>query len=341
MRSLFQSQGGAASVLVRDTDYDTPSRSEGETRRALGSFRSVLPAPEIRELLERGQIEDCSVLYLYEEREIFAAWTAEVLDLRAAAERVDDHVITHVVKRMANSLHGKIGQRSGQWELTGERDPARPWGEWLHLPACRCPAAAAVECGDRNARHDRDCPAAVPEQRRSLGGHVQRRVPTGESPSSFPLIPAYLCAYARLWMDRLLAIVGPGHTYYVYCDSLHVDEVGYRSLVDAGEVCLHQPGKMRVVAVHDWAHYYAPGRWEGTDERHCAGLSRTHWIAEDGELRQHHFASPAEIIGTRRVDGRPLPGVPVTEQTYRLAESVGDRLVGVDGWTYPRVLSME
>lgn len=318
LRQLVREYATIGNVRVCGSDYEFPVRMGEHTIRCVGSAWTCLPGPEIQHLLRADCITGVWGLSLYERRRLFSSYRTAVERLRVVAQQEGDAVGEATAKVIANSLYGKFAQRGERWEPIYQRVSWPVWGEW-------------TRSGTEPGR---------PITTRSVGGWLYELTRETEGEQSFPAISAYVTSYARLQMDRLVRCAGLGHVYYVCSDALHVDEEGYHALVDAGHVCLGVGGKLKVAGVYDWCRYYAVGRIETSEGRKCAGLSEQYWVNDDGELAHWQHVSAEELITSRLYNGEPLPGELVRAVVYSLRESAGGRIVGKDGWTYPRVLEM-
>lgn len=316
LRALLRDYGAVAWVKLRDADCEYPVRTAHGTIRATGTYWTVLPGPELRHAIESGFVAECALAFLYDERKIFRLWSKWVCSERASCKASSNSLVESVVKTLANSLHGKFGQRSPAWiDVEGERSE-QSWGVGFHVPKGGGPAV----------------------MRRYISGKIQESQSPTEHVSSYPAIPAWVNSYARLEMRRLRNIAGISETYYCYTDSLHVSRQGFNNLVDAGEVLLGEPGKLKVDAVYDWCHYYAPGRYETSAGRNCAGLSRDYWIDDDGDCAHWRYTNAAEQVSSFLRNGEPISGVSVRKEKYSLNESACGRIVGKDNWTYAPIL---
>lgn len=319
VRQILETRECVATVELNAEDYDYPLRPKIASERALGRFWTVLPGPELRHALDANCVEAVGILAVYQRARPFVAYVDELAAIRQWHWDRGEDAFAFLTKAMLNALYGKLGQRSGRWQRREKVKPRYRFGEWLQ---------GVMD-------------SSVVHRYRATGPYVEQWGERGEGASSFPVIPAYVTSYARLKLAELQAVAGLGNVFYTYSDALHVNETGYRNLVDAGQVLAGQWGKLKVEHVYDWCRYYAAARYETPERRRVAGLNRQHRFDDDGQLWHLHFASWAETATTNLVGGLPLPGVLVTWEKYQLEESPGYRQLGPDGWTYPQWLPKE
>jgi hypothetical protein len=205
-------------------------------------------------------------------------------------------------RRWASSLAGKFAQRGRHWEDTGRRDEGERWYQRTY--------------------HDADG-KAVPI--RCLAGRLQKQVDHGETRESMPALAAYVYAEGRrrLWGAQLIA--GRDHVHYSCVDSLFVDLsaiVAWLMLVTFSE---GEPGRLRLVEVHDWMDIFGLNHWRTPSRRVAAGVPRSGasaWMHRKArtQVGEGHAPTAEEYLarverispyrhGVRGADGRVSPWV--------------------------------
>lgn len=316
---LADEYGVIALVKLETPIVEFPCRIGKKTVSVCGNFWTVLPGPELSIALDSGLVNACECCYLYETGPIFVAWKDWTCTEKDRLKSIGNNVLCGIVKNLGNTLHGKFGQRTAAWEPVPGELSDEPWGTEIYQPAD----------GSR------------PRLRRSVAYKIEQQGDREEHPQSYPAISAWVNSYMRLHMKRLRQLAGERHCYYVYTDCLHVDETGWMRLAAADEIEPGAHGKLRLEAVHDWCHYYAPGRYETEKGLNCAGLSDEHWRDGSGTIHQLVYTGPDEHITSALVGGKPIVGVLAHEVEYRLTETAGGRSVDADGWTSPKILTEE
>jgi hypothetical protein len=128
-------------------------------------------------------------------------------------------------KAFITNLYGKFGQRAMKMKPLGDTEDT-----------------GSIEEYD----HDTGKAATV----MAVSGQAFTVEKGGESTESMPEIAAFVTAYGRMEMWRVMGIAGKGHYYYMDTDSLYTDEYGYTKLSDAGEVHPWEMGKLKIEALH-------------------------------------------------------------------------------------------
>lgn len=196
-----------ADVLVRTEVPIFPKRIDGYLCFPVGTFRTTLTTPEIREGLRRGAIIDVGATELYDGGEIFRRWVEGIWPIRQAAQAAGDPFTDHMIRGLLVALYGKFGQLRVDWETVGD-EPGLPDEIFTeYLP----------EHGEELTY-------------RRIGGRLQLRQREEEGWDAFPAIAAHVNAAARVLLWKYVEIAGREHVYYLDTDSLIVDEAGRAAL---------------------------------------------------------------------------------------------------------------
>ena len=173
----------------------------------VGRFTTTLTTPEVKFALDHNHLEACHRVSLYERAKIFEDYVSEFYRLKVQYTREGNKPFRTLTKLYLNSLYGKFGQLSTNWEEMEN------------------PIADLLECTSM-----RDHETGESWQLYRFGSRLWRMQATGESSNSFPAIAAHVTAYARLYLWELIEKAGRKHVFYCDTDSLIVDSFGLAQL---------------------------------------------------------------------------------------------------------------
>lgn len=204
-----------------------------------GRFDTILCGEELRNAVESGHVKrvwsadiyKCALMF----QEYFVYWYSE----RLRAENNGDMVYAQLCKMMMNSLIGKFGQRSSQWEDRPDIKPLKRWG-------------TAIRLSDKE-------PKAIHE--RYIAGHTQRLTEPREIEESIPALPAFVCSAGRLMLWQLMNQADMQHVLMCNTDGFAVDQYGKNNLELCNLLGSTEWGTLRItdtadeVWIQDATHY--------------------------------------------------------------------------------------
>ena len=287
-----QIDSGDEPYPVRD-----PEEEGGRVRWCVGRFVTTLCGPELRRALESGHATAVGRVQYYTRGRPFDAFVAWALAGRSDALRVGDGVTASLYKLIANSLHGKFGQRRPRWEVVPGLVAPVPWGHYTSGHG-ELPGVCSY---------------------RSVAYTVQRQGHGEEADASVPIISAYATAYARERMRGFKRAAEKGNVLMEDCDTLHLLQDGYDRLTAAGLVGDGQPGKLRLVGTYEEAEYRGVRHYRLDDQWTIAGLTlkakrdeEGRWVQSvidgpDATISRGPLSGPLEI---ERIVSDPIPYVP-------------------------------
>jgi len=181
----------------------------------VGTFTTTLSTPELIYGIEHRLITEIGESAIYEAGPIFRGYVDYFYNKRLEAKANKDKVRDLLFKLFLNSLYGKFGQKSYDWEIIEECDPAEIGEERI----------LDMDTGKRYTV-------------KKFGGHIFKRNDDefAESFNSFPAIAAHVTAYARMTLWNYMEIAGQENVYYCDTDSLFVNEEGRKRLESSGVV---------------------------------------------------------------------------------------------------------
>lgn len=176
----------------------------------VGCFQAVLTSPELDLAEKHGVILRYHEVAVYEPAFIFSDYVDYFYRLKQRAEKEGDKAARQFAKLLLNSLYGKFGQRTREWE---------PWGRVL-VKRYEILDVYGSKPGERDVV--------------LIIGNEMYRLARREKPSRYSnvAIAAFVTAYARCYLWQLIAKAGEENVYYMDTDSLVVNTVGLERLKD-------------------------------------------------------------------------------------------------------------
>lgn len=295
-----------------ESNADTyPLRREGKTQMTRGSFWTTLATPEIRWALERGHIKATALTLVYEQADLFTVWVEKMWALRKRYEESGNKVWENMVKVLMNSLFGKFGQRSKDWEKHPDHPVRQRWGEW-------------IEC---------DGLGGNVQQFRAIAGMVEQRQPKGEWEHAFVSIPAHVTSWGRVMLREWLEILPPQSVYYCDTDCVHVSDAGLTALKAKGYLDRDDLGGLRLEGTYLYAEYKAQKLYRLEDTITAAGIPRDAVPGQKWSWTYQLWESIRELINRGPATDIRIREVMASAQAGRL----GLELRG-DGWQSPPVV---
>ena len=200
--------------VIADVKLETdkpafPARDNlGNVCYPVGRYWTTLTTVELEYAMGLGAIVDVGEIAYYASGKIFTKWANRVLELRQQARGDDNAAMELSVKILANSLHGKFGQRGRMWK---------------NVPDHIAPADAVIwiDEDDETGKH------TTYRRRVDL---IQKLVISGETRDSCPSIAAHVTATARRYLWAIMEQAGLEHVHYIDTDGLIVDDIGHDNL---------------------------------------------------------------------------------------------------------------
>lgn len=274
-----------AAVTLWSPNEPWPQRVKGKTSWRVGKVHTVLCGPELVRALAEDVVREVAYAQVYQSSPLFVTWSDEVLAWRREAEARGDVLEAAMLKRMANSLHGKFGQSAEGWETVPGKVPPIPWGEYTEI----------------------DGATGCIRYMRAVGNLTQVRSMEPDAKGACPIIAAFVTSYAREHMRECRLAAGPQQVVYEDADSLHVLTDGMERLQATGWLHPSQPGKFKTEAVADSAEYRGPKHYRFGDEEVIPGhalkgrydargvWSQTEWVRLDQLLSSGIPESPITV----------------------------------------------
>ena len=199
-------------LVIADMEFFLPVPGIGCKRERLtfptGNIRETITSPEIEYVIKHGVINRIYRVSLYEHKPIYKDYVKELYALRNKYKEEGNYSYQLFCKYLLNSLYGKFGQRIQKYEDVG------------------------IDCKlDDNfiiGYYDADLKKRVTEYH--FGGKIWMKGEKGPSFDTFSAIPAFITAYARMYLWELIEKAGRKEVYYCDTDSLFTKLKGVKRL---------------------------------------------------------------------------------------------------------------
>lgn len=199
-------------AVIADVTLKTPEpcfavKTKDRLLFPTGTFRTTLTTPEVAYALDNGYMDKIHRVSVYHHANIFEKYVHELYKLRSQYREANQPAFEFLCKLLLNSLYGKFGQAGRVYQDIGETpsEDIKSWTEW-------------------------DADSHEITKFRQFSGIIQSMTKETESFNSHPAISAHVCAYARMWLWKLINQAGKKNVYYCDTDSLVVNEDGYNQL---------------------------------------------------------------------------------------------------------------
>lgn len=232
----------------------------------VGTFVAHLTTPELAYALAHKHLVHIHKLAIYEGRRIFVQYVDFFYNERKKAREKGDMVADALCKLLLNSLYGKFGQYSVQWDVVGECDTSL-----------------------LDTEEEFDAETGKKIVRRFVLGKVEERVGRVERLFAAPSIASHITAYARQYLLHLITTAGWDNVYYCDTDSLYVNTVGLERLKDyLGETEL---GKLKIAGEYERMRIYAPKSYHADTLVKRKGIRKDAKQLDDNLYEQEQWRS--------------------------------------------------
>lgn len=328
-------------LCVAEVDLNTatdpyPVRLKRGTYYPTGLFRTTLAYPELTQAVGRGHVKYVHRAAWYEGVPVFEGYMRWMVDHKEKFKRSGDEAFSTLCKYYANSLYGKTGQLTPQWQEWGESSlrhlegkygqPPGVWEKWYDNPPDMYEIEETVRLPGM--------PESVPI--RNYWGITEIKCGESESRESCPIIAATVTSYARVLLRSLQTIAGADHWFYCDTDSIWVDDTGKERLEAAGMVRPGELGYLDCKGEHQWMIVHGPKDYETDRVVRLKGVRATATRSESGGYCQLQF--PSALVQLR--DGRDN-GVFVRHVEKHLARTITKSVVDASGGTRPLKFPLE
>lgn len=230
----------------------------------IGEFVTTLSTPELIRAIADESIETVYKYNLYEGDYIFRDYVDYFYNKRLEAKANKDDVRTLLFKLFLNSLYGKFGQKSVNWERIDDADPEIVRTETIYNAATGKRITYKIFGGGRFIK-------------------VEKPDGENESYNSFPAIAAHVTAYARMMLWKYIETAGADNVYYMDTDSLFVNRAGYENLLAAGFIDDKKLGLLKVEEEADEMYINGCKDYIFNDHHKIKGISKSSVKIDDSK----------------------------------------------------------
>lgn len=263
-----------AEVYLVSPERAYPVRGIDGTYGVRGKVRTVLTGPELRDAIDRGDVSRVGRYTVYKMEDLFSTYVNMLWRMRTQASGAGDGLVAAVCKYLLNSLHGKLGQRDGEWRHVGRTEtPGYYGGGRVQFPG---------QTADVDAR--------------VIDGHMFHRCRDGEHSGSFVPIAAWCSAYARRYMSEYIDMINPSNVLYQVIDALIVTQDGYDALHEAECIDTGRLGDFKTVDSYKWVDIWANNQMETDHTSVHSGVKSGSDAVADGVWRVEEWQGLADSL---------------------------------------------
>ncbi len=241
LAEILRTHAVVACVFLNTVENVYGIKRNGKLLFPVGRFWATLTTQELDRALSRNELLFVADYCVYERAYIFKDFVEFFYAARKRFETAGNGAFAYLTKRMLNSLYGKFGQRSQDWEYVTD-DPATDYAVWQEY-------------------HYQEHKTYT---YRCINHRVERCVGLKEGFNSLVAIASEVTANARLTLHSLILEATRGHVWYVDTDSLIVDKKGYdllRSHIDQDKLGALKLEKMtHDLVIHNLKDYSFGGK---------------------------------------------------------------------------------
>lgn len=267
-----------ATVRVKTDVSRYPLRVKGiGTIYPTGQFITTLAGPELQFAKRNGDILEVYDWARYRLEPVFRRFVSHFWGRRKEAKERNDNVEDYFLKILMNSLYGKFGQQTPEWEDLDSVNDLPQWVQGFLAPEeyedfieQPNPTAPQYLIWKKQGEHKQ-------VKYRTIGKHCQMSQERKPHRNSFCAISSFVTSYARAQMNNLIDIAGRENVYYVVTDAVFTSYEGFRRLQSAGRVGETGLGKLSIEAKgtnarFDALHHYRLGEKRRRGSRTSKGV---------------------------------------------------------------------
>lgn len=219
-----------AEVLLDSPEKEWPVRAKNGTYWVSGKVRTVLCGPELARAYSMGVVQAVGRNVTYSLTDLFSGYVMYFWKCRNSAIERGDKQTASVCKSLLNALHGKFGQRVGEWQYKGNHYPIDMYGT----------GKVIGDCVDTDTDY------------RIIAGHMYQRSVDEEDRRGFVPIAAWTASYGRMLMEDYRYIAGHENVFYQATDCLLMSGDGLGNLQAGNYVNGGDLGTFRYEGDYPW-----------------------------------------------------------------------------------------
>ena len=313
LAKILTSYGAIASVTLAARRPIYPQRTPAGVRYPTGHFTTTLAGPELMEAITGGELAAVHTVATYRMARPFELIAKGLLALREYYRAEDDPAWEAWMKSLANSMSGKLAQRTSQRVPRPDVAPRQRWGPWT---------ATDTKTGKR--RHFQ-----------ALAGMVFERVDAPDSIRPMGAAYAYLTSYGRILMNGIRDRCPPRSVLAMDTDGLWTTPAALPTLYPDGTTDRKASGSLRIT------QRATVGRFFGAQHYWCGH----YWVLSGQPNVILQGADGSALVTERSFDlwgSLTTPTAAVIEKrSVRNVCRVEERgVIGEDGWIEPQYIPM-
>lgn len=281
--------GVIAECTITTDHAQVPVRVGNGVWYPVGTFRTTLAGPDIRECRRLGTLKAVGAGWLHQLAYVLRPWAAWCIDsMREDNASVPD-IAKLVHKQWARSAVGKYAQRG--YEIV-ELGPS-PNAGW-------------------NSDDGWHCGKNVPMSIVDFAGTRYQVAAVNQSDNSYPAVLAFVESYVRVALNRAIGVIGPDHMSACDTDGYICDSIGADLTNEAN--ALIAPLHLRVKRHYRRIRVIGPQHMELDSTRRTSGIPGSAVKGRDGKLHARTWPKLAWQLAHGRQGAYVRP-----EQAYTLA----------------------
>lgn len=278
LRNISLCYGCVARVYINSRFETFPVRIDGKQYHCTGRFWTSLAGPELDRAISSDSISRIGTVQVYSVARIFCKWVDYWYSRKVGAEMDKGRGSGDCVfaKLILNSLSGKWAQHGRYWKDKNDEYPDVRWGGYYSRESSRGPY----------------------QRKRGIAGNCQVLETDKEPAHAFPAISAFITAYAREYMRRVINICPPDSVYYMATDSLICGGEAYDAIESAGLLDQHRIGAFKIVGQHKYCCVHGPNDYVLDSKQTISGHIGKSVVAPDGVLYARLWDKTPSIISS-------------------------------------------
>lgn len=254
-----------------------PCLLNGKLCYPVGEFITTLCTPELKHLLEYGELLEVYFVQIYGKYPLFVDYVNYFYKLRLKYKQEGNASFEKICKLFGNGLYGKFGQKEIIQEVLAE---------------------APVDMVQTVYGYDDPSHSYYTDT--TLGGYTIRTSEGLVAYNAFPAIASHVTAYARMYLFSIIQQIPDKHYYYCDTDSVIVDEVGYKAvehMLDDQKL-----GGLKIERSSRWLGIQAAKVYNMEDRSRIKGISTSADMIAPLTWRQRRWPKLGSMLATYGVE---------------------------------------
>lgn len=244
----------------------------------IGIFDITLTSPELNYVLKHGEILEVYEVAIYHQEKIFDEYVDYFIDLKLKYAAEENIAYEKISKMLLNALYGRFGLKIRDKFLIGECSIYEVGNE-LQYDTRTKELTKIVRFGGKVYQYDKN---------------------HREGNDSFPAIPSFVSAYARMKLWEIIYLAGLENMFYCDTDSVFLNEEGYRKVHH-----LIDPESMGMLKIEDQGQrlkVFGCKDYELDDKIKIKGIKESAIKLEEGLYQQERFLKIKSLMKKGQLD---------------------------------------